>query len=173
MSTQKDSVLFAPYDEKELRLLLPFMKILLSDYKVILRSRSFCEHSWNDMQKIFDDLLADVHFSVDSSWQMQTKNYLDCFCLVCSLSTMRYSFPILALSPSLVLSDKKDCMNKHLGEIMPCDIDVLTFKGKIDALYANQSLWREKISLYRERNVYNFGHSSKWLAEFMIQKFNL
>ncbi|PZT48645.1 hypothetical protein B6S12_03140 [Helicobacter valdiviensis] len=111
----KDSILFAPYDLDELESVKPLMKESSTKYKVILRHR----YEWKESHLEVLGSIADC-IDIDMSVPMDYGIYGKSFVLVCSKTTTKNSFPLMALSPSIVIRpswDYKD-INENLGVIL-------------------------------------------------------
>lgn len=166
LNSRRDSVLFTPYDKKELFRMVPYINEALKSHRVILRSRMFFEgeHLWRDSKDVIDKLLRNDNFSIDDGWRMNNGIYSRSFCAVCGrYSTLRYSFPILSLAPAIYFGEvgENEC-------IFACkEGDIKGFKQNIDDFYSNFEKYSSKIAKYRENNVYNFGEASKYLSDFI------
>lgn len=162
-------ILFDAYDEKEFYGMLPLIKEALKKYKVRFRARFFTQgNDWRQSRKVIDGLLQNPNFSVDANWKMSLESYRDSFVLVCGLTTMKFTFPLLTLCPSFVLSDVLDGFNKNLGVVYPENILPSVFLKIIQEIDANRIMWRESILHYRKTKCYNFGSASAYLAEFIF-----
>lgn len=165
----KDCILFAPYNLDELESVKPLIKEVSTKYKVILRHR----YEWEESHlKVLGDLVDCV--DIDMSVPMDYAVYGKSFVLVCSKTTTKNSFPLMALSPSVVIRpswDYKD-INENLGIVIENTSAVGgAFMALIDEIYKNKDMWREKILEYRESKIYNFGSASAYLADFLSKEF--
>lgn len=163
-------ILFDAYNEDEFYEMLPLIRVALKKYKVRFRARFFTQgNDWKHSKDAIDSLLKNPNFSVDANWKMSVESYKDSFVLVCGATTMKYTFPLLALSPSFVLSDASDVLNGNLGVVYSRDISPGSFFKIVQEIDANREIWREKILHYREAVCYNFGNASTYLAEFILK----
>ena len=165
---QKDSILFAPYNEEEFFKFLPFMKRSLKKYRVIYRHRGFFEgkHLWCKTSEILKELRKNPNFSIDDSWSINPWSYSRSFAFVGGITTAVNTFPVLALCPSV--SDNRQ-LNLNLGVRVNFDKD--DFFEIIEKIFCNQQQWRKRLLEYRELHFYHFGYASKIMGDFIISKF--
>lgn len=161
-------ILFDAYNEYEFFIMLPLIKMALKKYNVRFRARFFTQGShWKKVEKDLATLNQNTNFIIDNSWKMSLESYQETFLLVCGATTMRNTFPLLTLCPSLVLSNKSDVLNENLGVTCELDIKPEEFLRQVEMIESAKEIWKKKILNYRESYVYNFGCASDYLANFI------
>lgn len=110
----KESVLFAPYDLGELERMIPSIKEVLERFSVILRYR----YEWEDSHlQYLEQFLDHQKFTIDNSNPMSLESYQKSFCLVCSKTTSKFSFPLVTLCPSVVVEHNQEGYDQDIGEL--------------------------------------------------------
>lgn len=171
-------ILFCPYNMNEMWKMFGFAKAALEHYDVRfrLRYRHAGEPSsnWDNegMEQILAQLLQYPNFSIDENKQITTQTYLETFCCVCGTTTMRYTYPLLALRPSIALADNPRALPRALGVVLDTNAD-MEFMEIVHGIYAAQQTWHESLLRYREQKIYHFGGASTWLAKFILQRLGL
>ncbi|MDE5603561.1 MAG: hypothetical protein K2I71_06575, partial [Helicobacter sp.] len=116
---ERKSVLIAPYDLEELAAMKLYIKSILEKYPVILRYR----YEWGkDHIPFIESFLEDENFSIDNSNPMDSSSYIKAFCLVCGMTTSKYSFPLISLSPCMVLLNIANRTNYKINENLGVNI---------------------------------------------------
>ena len=172
----KDSVFIAPYNMEEVKILSQYIKMILSKYRVIFRYR---EEFQDAHLPYINEFLKNENFYIDDASGIAPESYLQSFCGIFRITSSKNTFPLLSLSPSIVL------YQDSVGHGIEVDdgIGINFHKDKdptpeemlatIDDIYNNQEKWEESILDYREKEIYNFGHASEYLADYLVKKYDL
>lgn len=171
----KKAIVFAPYDNIEMKEFLALMKAALNnDYAVICRSRGIVDKNWAEpeMKNAIEELLKYPNFELDSGWEMDASLYLRAFCFVGGKTTSCISFPIISLAPSIVMYEKR-IISEDLGVKFNEILKPKSFLEQVKKISQNQKQWAQKILNFRENNIYNYSKASEVLAKFMIDFLDL
>ena len=173
-----NSVLLAPYDMEELRLMLPMIQKILKKYKVILRQRyEFLELP--EYMELLKGLRGDLY--IDAGESFLVSSYKESFCLICGKTTTKFTYPLLTKKPVIVLPHNgahemwgglkiDDMLGVNLNSYDKVEDNILEI---LEDIQANRESWSTKIQQYGDENVYNFGKASQWLADYLVKKYHL
>lgn len=172
-----NSVLVAPHDMEELRLMQPIIQKILNKYKVILRQRL----DWLDYPEYMDILKSfRGDLSVDMSETFLVSSYQESFCLLCGKTTSKFTYPLLANKPAIMLpfSEVELFGGSEVDSLPGISVNSYEFAENnileiLEDIQANRESWSAKIQQYRDENVYNFGTASQWLADYLVAKYHL
>lgn len=178
----RNIVLFAPYNMDEMWKMFGLVKAALSeqggiyDVRLRVRYRNVGEPSshWDSegMAQILAQLSCYSNFSIDENEHIVPQSYNETFCCVCGATTMCYTYPLLALRPSIVLADGARVLPSALGIVLETSAET-QFMGILNRIYAEQETWHSTLLQYREQKIYHFGRASAWLADFVLKKLGL
>lgn len=176
IESKRDCVLFLPYDENESIEFLRLAKSAVNaGFKAIYRSREIYP-VWKNNKKIteiFESLQKEPNFTLDRGLAIAPSSYLDSFCCVCAKTTSRYTFPLLALAPSICFNPYPHALPSAFGLRFTEILKEKDFIEILKKLHKEQDLWEQNLKDFRVQNAYNFGHSSEFLAKFLKKKFEL
>lgn len=163
---------------EELRFMTPMIQKILKKYKVILRQR----YEWLELPE-YMELLKDLRgdLCIDASESFLVSSYRESFCLVCGITTTKFTYPLLTNKPVVVFPPLKrrlrwskmeinDVLGINLSSYENIENSILKI---LEEIQVNAESWSAKIQKYREENVYNFGTASQWLADYLIEKYHL
>ena len=97
--------------------------------------------------------------------------------MICGSTTSKHSFPMLSLSPVIVMPHDKEQLSLSVDEEIGINcnewISVEKMLEIINEVYNSLPSWMQKILEYRNTNIYNFGKASEALADYLIEKYQL
>lgn len=170
----KDSVFIAPYNMEEVKILSQYIKMILSKYRVIFRYR---EEFQDAHLPYINEFLKNENFYIDDASGIAPESYLQSFCGIFKITSSKNTFPLLSLSPSIVLPHDYAALglavDTRIGINFHRDPTPQELLKTIDDIYNNQEKWKESILDYREKEIYNFGHASEYLADYLVKKYDL
>ncbi len=175
-------VLFAPYNMDEMWKMFGLIKAALSeregiyDVRLRVRYRNVSEPSshWDSegMAQILAQLSHYPNFSIDENEHIVPQSYNETFCCVCGATTMCYTYPLLALRPSIVLADGAHVLPSVFGIVLETSAEA-QFMEILNDVYTKQETWHSTLLQYRKQKIYHFGRASAWLADFVLKKLGL
>lgn len=145
-------------------------KIILRPHPNIYKSAMF--------QGLVQEFSSYEWFVYDTSTRLSAETMHACFCLIGDHSSLVYTFPLCTLKPAILLvSDNKSLQNSYQGIRFYNPILHFYAQNAAECLQAlevvyteNHTIRAKKIDDYRQKEVFNLGHSSAFIAEFILQK---
>lgn len=178
---ERDSVLFMPrpYSEdsptKEAETMLPYIRSLLPHFRVIFKVK---EPYVTQMDAVIEEFKGESNFFIDRNPGASAESYLRSFCMVCSSTSAKRSYPMLSLCPSIVLPFLErlkyakvigDKVDESIGINLDTYITPQEMLEIVRDIHSNLDKWNTKIQKYRDENIYNFGYASEALAEDIVK----
>ncbi len=126
-------------------------------------AREYLQYSW---------------FVYDTSSKLKAQIMQECCCIIGDYSSLVYTFPLTTLKPAILLClDKSALENDYLGIRFYNPIlhkMALSAKECLDrvceVLLEDKGRRARKIKEYREKEIFNLGKSSEFIADFILEK---
>lgn len=147
-----------------------------SDFKVIFRPhpslfksvmyemihREFCDKEW---------------FIYDTSSRLSVEVMYSSLCLIGDYSSLVYTYSLCTLKPTILIAPKESLQNTYKGISFYNPILHICAQTAQDIYKALECINQEnkqerakRIKEYREKEVFNLGHSSEFIADFIENK---
>lgn len=146
------------------------------DFKIIFRPYPGYKND-KDFLKLKDMFQDKPWFVYDESEKLEAETMKGCCVLIGDYSSLVWTFPLTTLKPSILLFKDKAILENSYGDVRFFN-PLLHFSASnveevlqaIEQSKQNCKQRADEIFQYREREVFNLGNSSKFIADFIIQK---
>ena len=117
-------------------------------------------------------------FIYDTTSKLEAQIMRECCCVIGDYSSLVYTFPLTTLKPAILLcQDKSILENNYLGiKFYNSILHKSAFSGKEclkkvqEILTEDREVRANQIREYREKEVFNLGNSSEFIANFVLEK---
>lgn len=168
-----ETILIAINDTKNLVLVKELLKVFLTNnQKVILRPHPGSKKE--DYQEILNFPRGGGVF-YDTSNRLSAEKMGECLCLIGDYSSLVYTFPLTTLKPAILIGSDNQNTYKGIGFYNPTlhfyARDVKECLESIEKI-KNEDKDQRALSIkeYREKEVFNLGCSSAFIADFIAKK---
>ncbi|WP_300760745.1 CDP-glycerol glycerophosphotransferase family protein [Helicobacter sp. UBA3407] len=147
-----------------------------SDFKVIFRPHpSFVKSAIYEM--IYRKFCDKEWFVYDTSSRLSAEVMHSSFCLIGDYSSLVYTYPLCTLKPAILIASKESLKNTYKGISFYNSILHICAQTAQDVCKALEFINQEnkqerakRIKEYREKEVFNLGYSSEFIAAFIEKK---
>lgn len=147
-----------------------------SDFKVIFRPHpSLAKSAMYEI--VYREFRDKEWFVYDTSSRLSAEAMHSSFCLIGDHSSLVYTFPLCTLKPAILLVPKESLQNTYKGISFYNPILHICAQTAQDIYKALECINQEnkqerakQIKQYREKEVFNLGHSSEFIADFIEGK---
>ncbi|MDE5591577.1 MAG: CDP-glycerol glycerophosphotransferase family protein [Helicobacter sp.] len=166
-------VLIAINDKKNLAFIKELLEVFFKDgQKAILRPHPGLLKG--DYEEILQSLKWEG-FLYDTSNRLSAEKMAECLCLIGDYSSLVYTFPLTTLKPAILIGSKNQNTYRGISFYDPilhfCAKDVAECLESINKIRNEDRSWRAlEIKKYREKEVFNLGGSSAFIADFIANK---
>ncbi|EKO4699900.1 hypothetical protein P0I75_001513 [Campylobacter fetus] len=155
-------------------------KLLNLGYEVIFRPVPTFENN-SDNLEIKNHFLGRKNFTYDTDPKISNQTLQKSMCAIGDYSSTIFSFPFTTLRPCLlfyptdIMGDKFEIETINGKTLSLADKNLHIVSRTADELIQNiENLnldeWKERILNYRNSEIYNLGHSSEAIAQFILDK---
>ncbi|WP_304400182.1 CDP-glycerol glycerophosphotransferase family protein, partial [Helicobacter rodentium] len=147
-----------------------------SDFKVIFRPHpSLVKSAMYEM--IYREFCDKEWFIYDTSSRLSVEVMYSSLCLIGDYSSLVYTYSLCTLKPTILIAPKESLQNTYKGISFYNPILHICAQTAQDIYKALECINQEnkqerakRIKEYREKEVFNLGHSSEFIADFIENK---
>ncbi|WP_104722791.1 CDP-glycerol glycerophosphotransferase family protein [Helicobacter mesocricetorum] len=167
-----NTILIAINDTRNLVFIKELLKSLNSKQKVILRPHPGSKKE--DYQEILN-LPRGGGVFYDTSNRLSAEKMAECLCLIGDYSSLVYTFPLTTLKPAILIGSESQNTYKGISFYNPslhfCARNIKECLESIEKIRNEDKKQRAKaIWDYREKEVFNLGNSSAFIADFIFKQ---
>ena len=175
-----NNILIAIHEKENLNVIKKLIVVVLEKNKQKLIFRPYPSHkNDSDFIALKNTFKNNQNFIYDDSPKLTAEMMKNCCVLIGDWSSLVWTFPFTTLKPAILLfQDKKILENSYNGvkfynptiHLIASNVDELL--SCIEESQKNTKKRAEEIFEFRKKEVFNLGHSSEFIADFIIKKFN-